>query len=254
MGLVLAMRGRGWCASAGRRRPLHCSRAPSPAGSADPCRPARPLAAGRFREPARSHPEREDGLALCPGAAINGCHPPRSVGAVFVRAQMAFRTSRTFTVRGRPPRLAGGISEPTSAHSPSVKSLSYRSPRRSADPRCSGFHMRHLPPTQVPHKERMARPVGKGVFVWLEQSASTYPVSGCVPRPRWRSAQPDPHNHSGLEGRSLFQVFKLPFDCQGRAHCQRPPPVPSHWSFRQKPQSARRGHAIRIAGRRSEPE
>ena len=47
-----------------------------------------------------------------------------------------------------------------------------------------------------------------------EQSASTYPVSGCVPRPRWRSAQPDPHNHSGLEGRSLFQVFKLPFDCQ----------------------------------------
>ena len=45
--------------------------------------------------------------------------------------------------RGRPPRLAGGISEPTSAHSPSVKSLSYRSPRRSAVARCSGFHMRH---------------------------------------------------------------------------------------------------------------
>src|SRR5215211_2593280 len=66
---------------------------------------------------------------------------------------MAFRTSRTFTVRGRPPRLAGGISEPTSAHSPSVKSLSYRSPRRSAAARCSGFHMRHLSPTQVPHNE-----------------------------------------------------------------------------------------------------
>src|SRR5215207_10141431 len=45
---------------------------------------------------------------------------------------MAFRTSRTFTVRGRPPRLAGGISEPTSAHSASVKSLSYQRPRRSA--------------------------------------------------------------------------------------------------------------------------
>ena len=39
-------------------------------------------------------------------------------------------------------------------------------------------------------------------------------VSGCLPRPRWRSAQPDPHNQSGLEGRSIVQVFKLPFDCQ----------------------------------------
>src|SRR5688572_9589726 len=66
---------------------------------------------------------------------------------------MAFRTSRTFTVRGRPPRLAGGISEPTSDHSASVKSLSYLRPRRSAAARCSGFHMRHLSPTQVPHKE-----------------------------------------------------------------------------------------------------
>ena len=37
---------------------------------------------------------------------------------------------------------------------------------------------------------------------------------GVLPRPRWRSAQPDPHNHSGLEGRSMVQVFKLPFDCQ----------------------------------------
>jgi Winged helix-turn helix len=34
------------------------------------------------------------------------------------------------------------------------------------------------------------------------------------PRPRWRSARPDPHNHSGLEGRSIFQVLKLPFDFQ----------------------------------------
>src|SRR5215207_1334532 len=71
---------------------------------------------------------------------------------------MAFRTSRTFTVRGRPPRLAGGISEPTSAHSASVKSLSYRTPRRSAAARCSGFHMRHLSPTQVPHKESQPIP------------------------------------------------------------------------------------------------
>ena len=26
--------------------------------------------------------------------------------------------------------------------------------------------------------------------------------------------QTDPHNHSGLSGRSIVQVFKLPFDCQ----------------------------------------
>src|SRR6202047_926921 len=37
---------------------------------------------------------------------------------------------------------------------------------------------------------------------------------GLCSRPRWRSAQPDPHNHSGLRGRSILQVFKLPFDCQ----------------------------------------
>src|SRR4051812_39611572 len=54
------------------------------------------------------------------------------------------RTSRTFTVRGRPPRLAGRINGATSAHSASVRSLSYRRPRRSAAARCSGFHMRHL--------------------------------------------------------------------------------------------------------------
>src|SRR5215204_7249909 len=77
---------------------------------------------------------------------------------------MAFRTSRTFTVRGRPPRLAGGISEPTSAHSASVKSLSYRRPRRSAAARCSGFHMRHLSPTQVPHKESQPIPPTQLLF------------------------------------------------------------------------------------------
>ena len=122
--------------------------------------------------------------------------------------------------------------------------------------RPSMFRLPHEapPPTQVPHKERMARPVGKGVFVWLEQSASTYPVSGAFP-----GQDGDPRSliliiTAASRAVPCFQVFKLPFDCQGRAHCQRPPPVPSHWSFRQKPQSARRGHAIRIAGRRSEPE
>src|SRR5882724_5344356 len=56
---------------------------------------------------------------------------------------MAFNTSRTFTSRGRPPRLAGGIAGSTSAHSASVKSLGYRKPRRSAARRCSGVHIEH---------------------------------------------------------------------------------------------------------------
>src|SRR5258705_8071128 len=56
---------------------------------------------------------------------------------------MAFKTSRTFTSRGRPPRLAGGIAGSTSAHSASVKSLGYRKPRRSAARRCSGVHIEH---------------------------------------------------------------------------------------------------------------
>src|SRR5262245_30695558 len=56
---------------------------------------------------------------------------------------MAFKTSRTFTSRGRPPRLAGGIAGPTSTHSASVKSLGYRKPRRFAARRCSGVHIEH---------------------------------------------------------------------------------------------------------------
>src|SRR4029453_16373092 len=56
---------------------------------------------------------------------------------------MAFKTSRTFTSRGRPPRLAGGIAGSTSAHSASVKSLGYRKPRRFAARRCSGVHLEH---------------------------------------------------------------------------------------------------------------
>src|SRR4029434_4509034 len=56
---------------------------------------------------------------------------------------MAFKTSRTFTSRGRPPRLAGGIAGSTSAHSASVKSLGYRKPRRFAARRCSGVHIEH---------------------------------------------------------------------------------------------------------------
>jgi hypothetical protein len=59
----------------------------------------------------------------------------------------ALRTSRTFTSRRRPPRLAGGIIGSTSARSACVRSLGYSRPCRSAAWRCSGFHL------SVPHKE-----------------------------------------------------------------------------------------------------
>src|SRR5271169_6310574 len=54
---------------------------------------------------------------------------------------MAFRTSRTFTSRRRPPRLAGGIIGSINAHSASVRSLGYRRPLRPAIRRCSAVHM-----------------------------------------------------------------------------------------------------------------
>src|SRR5215203_5149087 len=79
---------------------------------------------------------------------------------------MAFRTSRTSTVRGRPPRFAGRINGATSNHSASVRSLSYRRPRRSAAARWSGFHMRHLSPTQVPHKESKPIPETQLLSGW----------------------------------------------------------------------------------------
>src|SRR5215207_952433 len=79
---------------------------------------------------------------------------------------MAFRTSRTSTVRGRPPRFAGRINGATSNHSASVRSLSYRRPRRSAAARWSGFHMRHLSPTQVPHKKSQPIPETQLLSGW----------------------------------------------------------------------------------------
>src|SRR5215208_5803796 len=86
---------------------------------------------------------------------------------------MAFRTSRTSTVRGRPPRFAGRINGATSNHSASVRSLSYRRPRRSAAARWSGFHMRHLSPTQVPHKESQPIPETQLLSGWaLKEMAS----------------------------------------------------------------------------------
>src|SRR5215204_5669532 len=85
---------------------------------------------------------------------------------------MAFRTSRTSTVRGRPPRFAGRINGATSNHSASVRSLSYRRPRRSAAARWSGFHMRHLSPTQVPHKKSQPIPETQLLSGWALRTSS----------------------------------------------------------------------------------
>src|SRR6516162_6034727 len=52
-----------------------------------------------------------------------------------------FITSRTSTWRLLPPRLAGGISGATCAHSSSVRSLGYRNWLRSYRPRFSVVHM-----------------------------------------------------------------------------------------------------------------
>jgi hypothetical protein len=62
--------------------------------------------------------------------------------------------------------------------------------------------------------ERMARPVRKGDFRLALVSLLQRIRSRVATRPRWRFAQPDPHNHIGLKGRSKVQVFELPFDCQ----------------------------------------
>src|SRR5215204_318671 len=100
---------------------------------------------------------------------------------------MAFRTSRTSTVRGRPPRFAGRINGATSNHSASVRSLSYRRPRRSAAARWSGFHMRHLSPTQVPHKESQPIPETQLLSGWALSAAASalglvVPVEDPTPR------------------------------------------------------------------------
>jgi hypothetical protein len=47
-----------------------------------------------------------------------------------------------------------------------------------------------------------------------DQSASTYPASEAVSRPRWRYARPGPHKSRGVERRFLNQVSRTPFDCQ----------------------------------------
>src|ERR671912_1086768 len=78
--------------------------------------------------PSQSQRSRSSQTVLRGGRSFGSAfhwHPVQST------SKMAFRTSRTSTVRGRPPRLAGRINGATSAHSASVRSLSYRRPRRS---------------------------------------------------------------------------------------------------------------------------
>src|SRR5882672_6481810 len=107
---------------------------------------------------------------------------------------MAFNTSRTFTSRGRPPRLAGGIAGSTSAHSASVKSLGYRKPRRSAARRCSGVHIEHplesirvldneshpIPPTQQLLGSALRRGQGMTSAVLDEFADILFPSSGAI--------------------------------------------------------------------------
>src|SRR5277367_2360865 len=72
---------------------------------------------------------------------------------------MAFRTSRTFTSRRRPPRLAGGIIGSINPHSASVRSLGYRSPVRAANRRCSAVHMWCPLKSSAPHIESQPIPL-----------------------------------------------------------------------------------------------
>src|SRR5271169_6470907 len=72
---------------------------------------------------------------------------------------MAFRTSRTFTSRRRPPRLAGGIIGSINPHSASVRSLGYRSPVRAANRRCSAVHMWCPLQSSAPHIESQPIPL-----------------------------------------------------------------------------------------------
>jgi hypothetical protein len=114
--------------------------------------------------------------------------------------------------------LAGGIIGSTSTHSASVRSLGYRRPCRTAARRRSGFHISAPPVDDSGAAQGTYGPPRRQVVCTIRnpvQSATTYPASERCSRPRWRSAQPGPHNHSGLAGRSLSQVSVLPFRLSG---------------------------------------
>src|ERR1700690_2703420 len=72
---------------------------------------------------------------------------------------MAFSTSRIFTSRRRPPRLAGGIIGSINAHSPSVRSLGYRRPLRAANRRCFAVHIWCLSQSMAPYIESQPIPL-----------------------------------------------------------------------------------------------
>src|ERR1700685_721692 len=72
---------------------------------------------------------------------------------------MAFSTSRIFTSRRRPPRLAGGIIGSINAPSPSVRSLGYRRPLRAAHRRCSAVHIWCLSQSMAPYIESQPIPL-----------------------------------------------------------------------------------------------
>src|ERR1700675_2859761 len=72
---------------------------------------------------------------------------------------MAFSTSRIFTSRRRPPRLAGGIIGSINAHSPSVRSLVIRRPLRAANRRCSAIHIWCLSQSLAPYIESQPIPL-----------------------------------------------------------------------------------------------
>src|SRR5918993_2498013 len=74
----------------------------------------------RLSVPSQSHRSRDSQTVLRGGRSFGSAFPWHPVQSP---SKTAFRTSRTFTVRGRPPRLAGRISGATSAHSASVRSL-----------------------------------------------------------------------------------------------------------------------------------
>jgi len=54
----------------------------------------------------------------------------------------------------------------------------------------------------------MARPVRKVIVVRLWSVCINVSGLGLSTRPRWRSAQPDPHNHIGLGGPFGFSGFQ----------------------------------------------
>src|SRR5215831_132185 len=67
-----------------------------------------------------------------------------------------FITSRTSTWRLLPPRLAGGITGSTCAHSSSVRSLGYRNLLRSSRPRFFAVHIGGAPLESGHHFESQA--------------------------------------------------------------------------------------------------